>query len=141
VTVPAIADDVERRAQDHPLSSVTLDGHGEPGSQWLSDTNYLQHTLNSTERDGFGRIGRSLAPGGEIELGGCNVAEGEQGQELLAAIAQASGHDTRGGTARQLWMLPGILGPEVLAHPDGSVETHTNLLKDAYGWLDKHVPW
>jgi len=123
------------------VSQIEFVGHGGVGWQSTGDDNTREgkvtSDLSASDRQAFADMGALLTPDGEILFGGCNVAADDGA--MMRAVAQASQHDVRGGTARQLPWIPGIEGPERIEHPDGTHELRTNWFKDAYGWADDRI--
>src|SRR5215813_9915662 len=72
------------------LSSISIVSHGETGtldvgSSVITDTNLATHSSALAE------IGSSLAPGGTIQLYGCDVAQGAAGQQFINDFSTFAG--------------------------------------------------
>ena len=74
------------------LESIQIVSHGAPGTLYLGSS-----VLDNASLDGYSNqlasLGNSLTETGDILLYGCNVAEGEQGQQFVATLAQLTGAD------------------------------------------------
>lgn len=140
--ISEMAESAEAQAANGPVSQVDLVGHGEAGVQSTGRARdpggKITAAMSDADREAFRRMGATMTPDGEIVFGGCNVAAGD-GTVMMAQAAAAAGHDVRAGTARQWAWMPGLEGPEVIVHPDGTSERRSNLLKDAYGWADEQL--
>src|SRR5262249_18408407 len=99
------------------LSAISIVSHGESGqielgSSFLTDANTAGHSNAPAE------IGAALAPGGTIQLFGCDVAQGPAGQQFIndfstyagGALVEAATHSvgSSGG-----WMLDASSAPGV----------------------------
>ncbi len=72
------------------LDSVSILSHGVSGSfvlgnQWLSSSNMGEFT------EAWKRLGAVMSRGGSIDIFGCNVAQGPDGQKLINDIGRLSG--------------------------------------------------
>lgn len=67
-----------------------LVSHGQPGAFFLNqtqiDADYLAH-----QSDRFRSLGRSLAPGADVLIYGCNVGAGPQGEAFVQQLAELTG--------------------------------------------------
>ncbi|MEP9380040.1 DUF4347 domain-containing protein [Aquabacter sp. CN5-332] len=66
--------------------------HGRPGALVFGSTQIDAQTLAERAAD-FARIGTSLAPGGDLLLYGCSVAEGEIGLAFISQLSAVTGAD------------------------------------------------
>ena len=81
----------------HDLAAIHLVSHGRPGALQLGDGWVTQAELASQAAT-LAAIGRALAPDADVFLYGCDVAEGPQGREFVAALASASGANVAAAT-------------------------------------------
>ncbi|RYE38497.1 MAG: DUF4347 domain-containing protein, partial [Hyphomicrobiales bacterium] len=72
------------------IPAVHLISHGRPGMLDLGSLAFDAEALEHRRSD-VARIGAALATGAELLLYGCNVAEGEAGQEFLGKLAALTG--------------------------------------------------
>ncbi|GAB3470102.1 hypothetical protein GCM10027321_40080 [Massilia terrae] len=105
------------------IDGVHVIGHGAPGMLELGTL-----TLDSSNVGAYaavlGRIGSSLAPGGDILLYGCDIAAGVAGAQFVGQIAQETGADVAASVdatgGQQLggnWTLEYQQG-DIGAHPE-----------------------
>jgi len=78
------------KANHAQIDSLSILSHGVNGSfvlgdQWISTSNLAQTA------EAWQRLGDVMAPGGSIDIFGCNVAAGAGGQDLINDIARLSG--------------------------------------------------
>ena len=76
----------------HGIDAIHLISHGEPGALLLGASRVDQNSLAGYS-DELARIGAALSADGDILLFGCNVAQGEQGELFVAALAEATSAD------------------------------------------------
>jgi len=74
------------------LQSIQVLSHGGPGSLLLGSGNISSSTLQSQSAL-LASIGAALAPDGDLLLYGCNVAQGDEGAQFIALLAQLTGAD------------------------------------------------
>ncbi|HEX3862559.1 MAG TPA: Hint domain-containing protein [Stellaceae bacterium] len=72
------------------LSSISIVGHGATGEIQLGSS-LLDTDDLSSESTGLAQIGAALAPGGDLQLYGCDVASGATGQQFIADLSQYVG--------------------------------------------------
>jgi hypothetical protein len=75
---------------DPNLTTIDILGHGQAGELTLGSTNLTDANL-AGDAQALTTIGQALAPGGEIALYGCDVAQGDVGQKFIADLAVAAG--------------------------------------------------
>src|SRR5262249_13567610 len=93
----------EQVGEDGKIASFEITGHGAPGIQGAGDSYVTDPmSMRDSDRDALLDIGDHIEDGGEITLGGCNVAEGDEGVETLINLAGATGHPVTAGTSTQL---------------------------------------
>lgn len=142
-----IATLLERRRD---IVTLHLISHGETGKLKL-DGIPLDSTVIETRYAGaLARIGRSLAPHGEILIYGCDIASSAQGRALAATIARLTGSTVAASenpTGAQAlhgdWNLEfatGAVRSRPLAMPEWAGQLWTNELYEG-GWFgDSNVP-
>src|SRR5208337_3226773 len=80
------------------LTSISIVGHGEAGQLDLGST-VLDDSGLSSHAAALAQIGAALAPGGSLQLFGCDVASGATGQHFIADLSQfAGGADVQAAT-------------------------------------------
>ena len=102
------------------LSAISIVGHGaageiQLGSAVLDDSDLAQHS------DALAQIGASLAPGGALQLYGCDVASGASGQQFIVDLSQfvggadvaAATHDIGQTAGGENWTLNASTGAPV----------------------------
>ena len=78
--------------QHNDVTAVHIASHGrdgavELGNLWLDSSNLSSYAPT------LARIGSAMAPGGDLLLYGCNVANSETGRDFVQQLAQATGRD------------------------------------------------
>ncbi|MFO1405018.1 MAG: DUF4347 domain-containing protein [Azonexus sp.] len=84
-------------ANYHDLASIQIVSHGKAGEILIGSTEFNQESL-ANHQAALTRIGQSLAQEGDILLYGCNVAEGDTGQQFIQTLAAATGADVAAST-------------------------------------------
>ncbi|OHY98660.1 cadherin domain-containing protein [Salinicola sp. MIT1003] len=79
------------------LAAIHLVSHGRSGALQLGDGWVTQAELASQAAT-LAAIGRALAPDADVFLYGCDVAEGPQGREFVATLANATGANVAAAT-------------------------------------------
>jgi hypothetical protein len=74
----------------HDLSSISIVSHGADGEVMLGSTNLSDGNLASYSR-ALAEIGTAVAPGGDIQLYGCDVALGSTGQQFINDFSTLAG--------------------------------------------------
>jgi Domain of unknown function (DUF4347)/FG-GAP-like repeat len=74
----------------HDLSSISIVSHGADGSVMLGTTTLSEGNLASYSR-ALAEIGSAVAPGGDIQLYGCDVALGSTGQQFINDFSTLAG--------------------------------------------------
>ena len=74
------------------IDAIHVLSHGSLGALQIGAHNLTAQALDS-HADDLTSIKRSLNPGGDILLYGCNVARGDSGLEFIGKLAQATGAD------------------------------------------------
>jgi uncharacterized delta-60 repeat protein len=92
--VQQIADHVAGRAE---LDAIHILSHGTPGTLYLGRSVLNLESLN-TYGPLWQGIGSALSDTGDILLYGCNVAQGEVGQQFIQALASHTGADVAAST-------------------------------------------
>lgn len=123
----------------HGLTAIHLFSHGDTGRLILDGVVYSTSHL---PEDDLRALGRSLAPGGDLLLYGCDLAASGEGRALLARIARLTGADVaasenetgEGGD----WRLEAIVGrvaARIVALPEwqGTLWTDERLEGAWYG--------
>jgi methionine-rich copper-binding protein CopC len=79
------------------LASIQIISHGAQASLSLGSTQLNLETVQGYQ-DRLAAIGASLSAQGDIQLYGCNVAQGQEGELLVQAIAQLTQADVAAST-------------------------------------------
>ena len=74
------------------LDAIHVFSHGSTGELYLGNSNVTADTLNQNA-DLLKTIGQSLSTTGDILLYGCDVAQGEIGQNFVDTLANLTGAD------------------------------------------------
>jgi hypothetical protein len=74
----------------HDLSSISIVSHGLDGEVMLGSTTLSEANLGSYSR-ALAEIGTAVAPGGDIQLYGCDVALGAAGQQFINDFSTLAG--------------------------------------------------
>jgi hypothetical protein len=74
----------------HDLSSISIVSHGADGEVMLGSTTLSEANLASYSR-ALAEIGTAVAPGGDIQLYGCDVALGSSGQQFINDFSTLTG--------------------------------------------------
>jgi len=74
----------------HDLSSISIVSHGADGEVMLGTTTLSDGNLASYSR-ALAEIGSAVAPGGDIQLYGCDVAFGPTGQQFINDFSTLAG--------------------------------------------------
>ena len=125
-------------AGDTNISAIHIVSHGSEGVLYLGTTRIDEATIEGDLAASLGAIGRSLNPGGDILLYGCDFAEGSDGARALAAFAQATHADVAAST--DLTGYAGQGGDWVLEAHDGDIQAHSLSSDDWLHTLDPNVP-
>jgi len=98
------------------VDAVHIVSHGASGVLLLGST-VLDGEGVAAHAAQFARIGEALSPQGDIQLWGCDVASGDQGEAFIQALAGATGADvaastdvTGGAAAGGDWVLEAATG-------------------------------
>lgn len=81
------------------VSAIHLISHGSEGTLLLGDAVVTEATL-ATSRTALAAIGQSLASDGDILLYGCNVGQGQTGEDFLQALSTLTGADVAASNDR-----------------------------------------
>jgi len=81
----------------HPVASVYIVSHGEPGALWLGRQRITAEGLGRNATD-FKQWRQALAPQADIMLYGCEVAGNQPGRELMARLAKLTGAQVAAST-------------------------------------------
>lgn len=108
------------------IDEMFIIGHGSPGWQGVGagkgeeddpdgrkslEVDAATDNLKGTAEAQLNRLKGKFAPAAVVTLGGCEVAEGAEGQELLRAVSKALGGVlVQGGDATQHAISPGSEG-------------------------------
>jgi Domain of unknown function (DUF4347) len=125
------AAEIDRKvAEGGQLESFEIAGHGFPGQQEFG-TSTIGLGMSKTDKTALEDIAANIEPGGEIVLGGCNIAETPAGIEEMKKLAKMTGHPVTAGVAVQM-PIPGIEGTQVTVTPDGKVVRESSALDQLY---------
>ena len=125
-------------AGESDVAAIHIVSHGAEGVLYLGTTRIDEATIQGDLAGSLGAIGRSLNPGGDILLYGCDFAEGADGARALAAFAQATHADVAAST--NLTGYAGRGGDWVLEAHDGAIQAHSLSSDDWQHTLDPNVP-
>ena len=112
-----------------PLQSIYIISHGSVGSLLLGSSTLTGDNL-SLYSSQLASIGNSLTETGDIIVYGCNIAQGDVGQQFIQQLAQLTGADvaasedmTGNAALGGDWLLESAVGPiettaQSLAYPD-----------------------
>lgn len=87
-----LAQIAEALAGREGVAAVHIVSHGAPGALTLGSSTVDAAALDAHAAE-LATIRDALADGADLLLYGCNVAEGEAGQDFIAALAEATGAD------------------------------------------------
>ena len=98
------------------FEAIHLISHGSIGTIELSSGSISNANIeNHTEQ--LSRIGKSIAPAGDLMLYGCDIAQGEAGRNFIQQLTKLSGLDVSASTdvtgTRGNWILESKTGPTV----------------------------
>jgi VCBS repeat-containing protein len=102
------------------LDAVHIVAHAIPGALRIGGSSIELDDLAASE-DAVRAWGESLTPGADILLYGCDLAAGEEGRELVRAVARWTGADVAASTDRT--GAAGLGGNWILEMRTGEVET------------------
>ena len=106
----------EALAHRTDIQAIHIVGHGEAGALSLGSALLRVDNLDAYAGE-LGAIGRALAPGGDIQLWGCQVGAGAEGQAFIQALAEVTGADIAASDD-----LTGSAGDWVLETQTGPIE-------------------
>lgn len=136
-TQQQLIDNILRDADGRPIRKLIVSDHASPGTQTLtSGDSKMYLTAETLDLEQWSRLNGKFTKDGVIRLDGCEVAQGEEGQRLLQAIAVATGVPVQGGVVNQRPLLPGGEGSTVTAYPDGRIEVDKSWTDGIWGPLD-----
>ncbi|MBP6879069.1 MAG: DUF4347 domain-containing protein [Phenylobacterium sp.] len=96
VLIDASGDGVAQMAQAlaerSDIEAIHIVGHGQAGLLLLGSAALHAGNLDAYTGE-LGAIGRALAPGGDIQLWGCEIGAGSEGRTFIHALAGATGAD------------------------------------------------
>jgi lipopolysaccharide export system protein LptA len=103
------------------LSSVSIVGHGSAGAISLGSTVLSESDLSS-HSTALAQIGAALAPGGSLQLYGCDVAAGAAGQQFITDLSGFVGgadptHDIGLTASGENWTLDASTAPSAAPLP------------------------
>ena len=119
-------------ATETGVSAIHIVSHGEEGAFYLGTTRVDQAAITGSLAGELAQIGRSLEPGGDILIYGCDFAEGSDGAAALHAFATATGADVAAST--DLTGAAARGGDWTLEAHDGAIQTRT-LSSSDYGYV------
>ena len=115
-----MVDDALASAGDHPLGTLTITDHGGPGRQQIGDELMTAAALRDPEhpemREALSRLYGHFGEDGRINLGGCEVGAGPEGEELAREMVAIAGVPVSAGLETQN-PLPGYEGPVLTCYP------------------------
>ena len=115
-----MVDDALGAAGDNPLGTLTITDHGGPGRQQIGDEQLSVAALNDPEhpemREAMQRLYGHFGEDGKINLGGCEVGAGPEGEALAREVVGLTGVPVSAGLETQN-PLPGYEGPVLTCYP------------------------
>ncbi|MEB3265102.1 MAG: DUF4347 domain-containing protein, partial [Cyanobacteriota bacterium] len=105
-TIDSLLHNLEHTRAGRDLQRLHLISHATAGELRIGDTLITPQTL-ARQRDALRHLGRSLAPGADLLLYGCDLAAGEPGQRLIEGLARLTGADVAASTDRTFAGGPG----------------------------------
>jgi Domain of unknown function (DUF4347)/Legume lectin domain/Beta xylosidase C-terminal Concanavalin A-like domain len=124
-------------AKRQQISSLHVVSNGEPGRLQLGQTDLTADTLTS-DRQAIQNWSKALTADADILLYGCNVAQGEPGEQFMTALSQLTQADVAGST--NLTGSEALGGDWNLEYATGKIESslpfQTDQLQRYTGVLD-----
>lgn len=90
--LPGLVELLEARRPEGGFGALALFGHGRSGA-WLVGDQEINRATLARDRAMLARLGRTLAPGGDLLLYGCDLASGAEGQAFVTQLAALTGTD------------------------------------------------
>jgi branched-chain amino acid transport system substrate-binding protein len=94
-----VVEQLEARRPAAGFAALALHGHGRAGMLQVGDQVVSSATLER-DRALLERLGRTLAPGGDLLLYGCDLASGAGGEAFVAQLAALTGTDLAASSDR-----------------------------------------
>ncbi len=91
------------------LTAIDIVGHGEAGQFIVGATNLTDGSIAS-EATYLSAIGKSLVPGGDLMLYGCDVAQGAAGQQFIDDLSTATGGANVAASTQEIGTVSGTNG-------------------------------
>jgi hypothetical protein len=91
------------------LSAISIVGHGLQGEFTIGSTDLTDASLAS-EASALAAIGKSLKPGGDLLLYGCDVAQGAAGQQFISDLSAYAGGAIVAASTQNIGTLQGSNG-------------------------------
>ena len=85
-------------AHETDVSAIHIVSHGSEGALYLGTTRIDEASITGSLAGELAQIGKSIEPGGDILLYGCDFAEGTDGAAALHAFATATGANVAAST-------------------------------------------
>lgn len=103
-------DNVLQRAGCDEIESLTIIDHGQPGNQHMGQpTNILRDPAARQEHlDNLNRLYGHFSEDGHVDLGGCDIAEGEEGAQYMRDVTRETGVPTTASLDPQSPTRPGF---------------------------------
>ena len=122
------------------ISAIHIISHGSEGELILAGRNYTADVLSQQYSMDMARIGRALAPDGDILLYGCDIAEGSAGQRFIDQVAKMTGADIAAST--DLTGATYLGGDWVLEAKTGQIDAQSifSQMQDQWGFLLNVAP-
>ena len=118
-------------AEQHGLQTLRLISHGDAGALHFG-TQVLDQSVLANRAAEVAGWGRAMAPGADLLLYGCSVAESPAGQNFVATLAELTGADVAASSNPT-----GAGGDVTLEFATGAVQAH--LQASAQAWDAAHV--
>lgn len=115
-----MVDRIIKRAAGRQIGYLCITGHAFPGIQFMGqgDISLSKHSIGNTKSEGdvgtqLRRLTAHFSPEATVDLGGCNVGKGQEGEDILGDLASVWGVTVTGGTQKQSPIIPGFEGNTV----------------------------
>lgn len=126
-------------ANGAPIGKLMLNSHSIPGTVAFYGKDQEALTADTLNIPAWSSLRGKFGLDGHIELGGCYVASGAEGEALLQKLATATGVPVSAGITVQD-IDPGIDGTSVTAYPDGRITAESKPISSFFMQL-RHWDW
>jgi hypothetical protein len=120
--ISEMVDGVIEGAEGAPIGRLQIIDHAAPGQQEIGDQDLTSAMFEETEENAevladMARLRDQFGADGSIELKGCSVAAGDEGEQLLRDMARFFNVPTKGARRIQTPLIPGLEGPTMTCYP------------------------